>query len=118
MKKILTAVVFALIITQAYCQSDSYLTIKDTFKGGNEVYSFSVSGFLCRTILAWSDESEWQDAITDIKNVRFVIIPKREFEKRDLTLTGFKKILVKDSFQELGHVRDNGSVVTFYLQEN
>src|SRR6185436_4786553 len=99
MKKILTAVVFALIVAQAAGQSDSYLTIKDTFKGGREVFSFSVSGFLCRTILAWSEGSEWRDAITDIKNVRVVIIPKLEFKRRDLTLAGFQKILAKDSFQ-------------------
>lgn len=105
------------LLTAANAQSNSYLTIRDTFKKGHDVYHFGVSGFLCRTILAWADEYEFRDAITDVQNIKFITIPKSEFANRNVTLNGFKKILKEDAFQELAHFRDNGDYVDFYIQE-
>ena len=102
----------------AVAQSNSYLTMKDTFKGGNDVHSFSINGFFCRAILNMADEHEFRDAITDIKSVRFMVIPKGEFERRKLSIGGFKKVLRSDSFHELAHFRDRGDQVWLYLQEN
>ena len=106
------------LAVHAKSQSNSYLTMKETFKGGRDVHHISVSGFLCRTVLAMADEHEYQTAFTDVKNIKIITVPKSEFERRKLTLNGFKKVLREDSFQELAHFRDHGDLVSIYLQEN
>ena len=118
MRKHFTIITLTLLFTQANAQSDSYKTIKDTFKGGPDVHAFSVSGFLCRTVLWMADEHEFRDAITDIKSIKFIVVPKEEFSSRSLSIGGFMKILKQDAFQELAHFRDHGDLVTVYLQEN
>jgi Domain of unknown function (DUF4252) len=99
-------------------QSNSYQTMKDTFKDGDDVHAFSVSGFLARTVLRMADEHEFSDAITEVKSIKFIIVPKGEFSAKRLSLNGFKKVLKEDSFQELANVRDSGDDVTFFVQEN
>lgn len=118
MKKII--ILFLLVAATGYtqAQSNSYLTMKDTFKGGHDVFHITVSGFLCRTVLTWADEHEFRDAITDVKNVRFITVPKSEFTQRDLTVNGFKRVLKQDAFEELAHFQDHGDYVTVFLQEN
>jgi uncharacterized protein DUF4252 len=118
MKKYLTLITVVLLAVQATAQSKSYQTFKDTFKDGDDVHSFSVSGFLARTVLWMADEHEFADAITDIKNIKLVVVPKGEFSSRRVSLSGFKEILKTDSFQELAHFRDQGDLVTIYLQEH
>jgi hypothetical protein len=119
MKKPLFLLVFALFMAiSAKAQSDSYQTLKDTFKGGDDVFSISVNGMLCRTALRLADEHEFCDAITDIKNIRVIVIPTTEFRRKDLSVAGFKKILKEDSFSELATVRDSGDDVYVFLQEN
>ena len=118
MKKYCLVLMLALILNQALSQSDSYRTMKDTFKGGENVYSVSVSGFLCRAVLAIADEHEFRDAISDVRNVRFITVPKSEFASRNLSLAGFRKVLKEDAFQELANFRDKGDHVSFFLQEN
>jgi Domain of unknown function (DUF4252) len=117
MKKPLILLAFVIFAGQAFAQSDSYQTLKDTFKKGDDVYSVSVSGMLCRTILRMAGEHEFRDAITDVKNIRVIVIPGTEFKRRGLSVAGFKKILKDDSFQELATVRDNGDDVSIFLQE-
>jgi Domain of unknown function (DUF4252) len=117
MKKHLILLAFIVFAGQTFAQSDSYQTLKDTFKQGDDVYSVSVSGMLCRTILRMAGEHEFRDAITDVKNIRVIVIPTTEFKKRDLSVAGFKKILKEDAFQELATVRDSGDDVSVFLQE-
>jgi hypothetical protein len=109
---------FLAIAVHAMSQSNSYLTMKDTFKGGSDVHHISVSGFLCRAVLALADEHEYRAAFTDVKNIKIITVPKSEFERRNLSPDGFKKILREDNFQELAHIRDRGDIVSIYLQEN
>jgi len=119
MKKPLFLFGFALFMTiSASAQSDSYQTLKDTFKGGDDVFSISVNGMLCRTALRLADEHEFCNAITDIQNIRVIVIPAKEFRRKDLSVGGFKKILKDDSFKELATVRDSGDDVSIFLQEN
>jgi hypothetical protein len=118
MRKYFTLIIILVLVAQVNAQSNSYVTMKDTFKGGEEVHSFSVSGFIARSILWMADEHEYADAITDIKNIRLITIPREQFSQRGVSVNGFKKILKEDSFQELAHFRDHGDLVTFYLQEN
>lgn len=119
MKKHLSLSVSALLfVFSASAQSNSYLTLKDTFKAGDDVYAVSVNGMLCRTILRMAGEHEFREAITDIKNIRVIVIPAVEFRKRGLSVTGFKKILKEDAYQELATVRDSGDDVAVFLQES
>lgn len=119
MRKPFTLLAFALFAAfSASAQSDSFQTLKDTFKDGDDVFSVSVNGLLCRTVLRLADEHEFCNAITDVKNIRVIVIPSNEFRRNDLTVAGFKKILKEDSFKELATVRDNGDDVSIYLQEN
>lgn len=117
MKKYLSILVLAVFAIQANAQSNSFQTLKDTFKAGDDVYAVSVNGLLCRTILRMAGEHEFREAITDIKNIRVIVIPMVEFKKRNLSVPGFKKILKEDAFQELATVRDSGDDVSVFLQE-
>ena len=115
-----TTLLFAwiLISTLGYGQSDSYQILKDNFTGRPDVHSFSVNGFFCRMILGMTDEWEFKEAIKDVQHVRIMTIPTEQFEARGLSVNGFKRLLKKDSFEELASVRDNGDHITFYLQAN
>jgi hypothetical protein len=117
MKRYFALTVLIFLVSFANAQSDSFLTIKDTFQGSEDVHAFSVSGFLCRTVLWMADEHEFRDAITDIKSVKLIVVPKRHFSTQGLSVTGFKKVLKDDAFQELAHFRDNGDNITVFLQE-
>lgn len=117
MKKLHIVLALAASITYGSAQSDSYITLKDTFKGGRDVHHFGVSGGFCRMILALADEHEFRNAIMDVRNVKFIVIPKDEFNSRHLSLQGFKKILSQDNFHELANFRDHGDDVTFFIQE-
>ena len=118
MKRILTTIFISLIVSGAFSQSNSFITMRDTFKGGEDVHHFTVSGFFARAVLAWADEYEFREAITDIKNIRFITVPKSEFKSRNLSLNGFNKVLKEDSFEEVAHFRESGDYITFYIQEN
>ena len=108
---------FALLIsTSVFSQSKSYQTLKDNFIDRPDVHSFTVSGFFCRMVLSMAGEWEFKDAIRDVQHVRIITIPTEEFEARGLSVKGFKKLLKKDSFEELASIRDQGDDVTFYLQ--
>jgi hypothetical protein len=73
-----TFILFASVAS--FAQSRSFDTLKDHFKGTGEVYSFSVGGFLCRTVLNIAGEYEFRDAIKEVHNVRIINIPKRNFK--------------------------------------
>ena len=67
-------------------------------------------------VLGMAGEWEFKEAINDVQHVRLITIPADEFKAQGLSVSGFKKLLVKDSFEELASVRDHGDDVTFYLQ--
>ena len=105
-----------LIATSTFGQSNSYQALKNNFNDRPDVHSFNVSGFFCRMVLGMAGEWEFKDAIKDVQHVRLITIPSEEFKAQGLSVKGFKKLLVKDSFEELASVRDHGDDVTFYLQ--
>lgn len=117
MKKItiLSLLTLALSIT-AKGQSKSYEMLREKFRGQSEVVSFSTSGFLARTVLWMSGENDYLDAVRDIRHVRLSVIPESAFRKNNVTLGGFKKIAMKDGFEELAHVKEKGDDVTLLLQ--
>jgi len=116
MKKLILVVLLSCVSILTFAQSKSFQTLRDHFIDKEDVHSFSISGFLCRTALsiALSDEEEWQKMTSDIDQIRFIVIPKEEFGKQNLSVNGFKNYLVKDSFEEMMSVRDKGDHVTFF----
>ena len=102
----------------AHSQSKSYQALKNNFDGKTDVHSFKVGGFFCRMVLGMAGEWEFNEAIKDIEHVRLITIPSAEFARQDLSVKGFKKLLRKDSFEELASIKDNGDDVTIFLQSS
>ena len=105
-----------LISTSLFGQSNSYQALKNNFNDRPDVHSFNVSGFFCRMVLGMAGEWEFKEAINDVQHIRLITIPSEEFKAQGLSVNGFKKLLKKDSFEELASVRDHGDDITFYLQ--
>ena len=117
MKTVCTSVILCLLlITSGYSQSDSFIALKEKFAYHPDVYSFSTSAFLGGALLKLAGEHEFYDAVKSIQRISFIAIPKDAFKHEEVTLSGFKKIMRKDSFQELARMKDNGDLVTFYLR--
>jgi len=117
MKSIRIFLLLLIAVGSVSAQSNSYQILKDNFIGQPDVHSFSVSGWVGRVILNMAGEYEFKEAIKELKHVRFITIPRAEFEARKLTVKGFKNVLKQDSFQELAFIRDNGEEVSIYLKE-
>lgn len=117
MKSFKILLVLMFVASFAMAQSKSYSILKDKFIDQPDVHSFSFSGWMGRLVLRMVDEHEFRDAIKELQHVRFIEIPKAEFAAQNLSVKGFKNILMKDSFQELAFIRDNGEEITIYLRE-
>jgi hypothetical protein len=118
MKKIIIIVLLSTLTSFAsLAQSKSYSALKDKFSSSDDVHSFSVGGWICRLVMNWAGEYEFKQAIEDLRHVRIIVIPKEEFERNDVSVNGFKKILKQDAFQELAHVKDHGDDVSIYIRE-
>jgi Domain of unknown function (DUF4252) len=119
MKKIIiVAVFFTFFAMEALAQSNSYRTIKNKFNNSPDVHSFSVGGWACRLIFSIAGEYEFKKAVEDVEHIRLITIPKSEFEAKEVTIKGLKRLLMQDSYQQLAHIRDNGEDVTIYLRES
>lgn len=101
----------------ALAQSRSYQALKDNFADRPEVQSFSVDGWLGRMVLNMAGEEELRNAMKDLKHARFIIIPRDEFARQNLSVNGFKSLIKKDMFQSLAEVREPGETVSIYIQE-
>jgi hypothetical protein len=121
MKRVALSILFLLSLTAVSAQSESYQTLRDHFTGQDDVHSFSISGLLCRAAMSMVIDEEdelMKKLVSDIDHVRFIVIPKQEFANQNLSVNGFKKFLVKDSFEEMMSVRDNGDHVTVFMRED
>jgi hypothetical protein len=118
MKTILIIPFFIGIINISIAQSDTFQTLRNKFGGRENVYSFAASGFLARTVLWVAGEHDYRDAIKSIKTFRFITIPKSAFAEQKVSIKGLKKLILKDSFDELVSVKDHGDNVTVYIQED
>jgi len=116
MKRFTLFVLFSLITAFSFGQSKSFQTLRDHFLNKEEVHSFSISGFLCRTALniMMEEEKELKGMMKDIDHIRFMVIPKDEFENQNLTVNGFRKYITKDSFEEVMSIRDNGEHINIF----
>ena len=101
-----------------FAQSDSFSSLRENFEDGQDVVHVSISGFLMRTaIWIMEEDDSWIDAAESVKSFRFMNIPKSEFDSRGLRLNSFRKFVMKDNFQQLLTVKENGDWVEFYMQE-
>lgn len=116
-KYILLLLFVALSAVSALAQSRSYQALKDNFGDRPEVQSFSVDGWLGRMVLNMVGEEELRSAIKDLKHARFIIIPRDELARQNLSVNGFKSLIEKDMFQTLAEVREPGETVSIYIQE-
>ena len=105
-----------LISSSLFGQSNSYQALKNNFNDRPDVHSFNVSGFFCRMVLGMAGEWEFKEAIKDVQNIRLITIPTKEFKAQGLSVDGFRKVLLRDSFEELATIRDHGDDVIFFMQ--
>jgi hypothetical protein len=117
MKSVKILAILMFIASFASAQSKSYNILKEKFIDQPDVHSFSFAGWMGRLVLRMADEHEFKDAIKDLQHVRFIEIPKAEFALQNVSVRGFKNVLLADSFQELAFIRDNGEEITIYLRE-
>lgn len=61
-------------------------------------------------------EHEFNDAIKGIRSIDLITVPKSAFGQAEVTVSGFKKVLKEDSFDELARVKDCGDDVTLYIR--
>lgn len=117
MRRIALGIILTVMVTtSALSQSESFMTLKEKFSGLEDVYSFSAGGFLARTVLWFAGEHEIVKAIREIDNISVITVPASAFAARNVTVPGFKRILQKDSFEELARVTDHGDHITLYLK--
>lgn len=116
MKRVSLPLLALLISVSTFSQSNSFQALKNNFSDRPDVHSFTVNGFFCRMVLGMAGEWEFKEAINDVQQIRLITIPAEEFKAQGLSVNGFKKLLAKDSFEELASIRDNGDDVNFYLQ--
>ena len=119
MKRFTIVVVILLFSAfQGQAQSKSFEILKEQFKDAEDVHSFSIGGFFCRTVLWMVGEEDFRDAIKELNHLRMITIPKENFRERKLTLNGFRKVLQSDHFVSLGTVKEDGEHLEIFLQEN
>lgn len=104
------------IATTGFAQSDSFKALKEKFAYHHDVYSFSTNAFWGGTLFWLAGEHEFYDAIREIKRISLISIPRHAFNHEEVSVDGFKKVMRKDSFQELARMKDNGDMVTFYMK--
>jgi hypothetical protein len=116
MKNILALVLITASLS-TFAQSESFLTLKEKFSDSRNVTSISVGGFILRTALLISGEDDYRGEFGDVSNIRLINIPIEELDKRNLKISGFKKVLRNDNFEEVVSASEDGEHVTIYMQE-
>lgn len=116
MKRFAITLLFFVITVSSFAQSESFQTLKDHFSGKDQVESFSLSGFWCRAAMSivMDDEEELKAMMKEIDQVRFMVIPKIEFDKQNLSVNGFRKFITKDSFEEVMSIREHGEKINIF----
>jgi hypothetical protein len=65
----------------------------------------------------WGNTNSY-DAVKRVKRISVITIPRESFKREEVSVSGFKKIMRKDSFQELARMKEDGDVITFYMKVN
>jgi hypothetical protein len=107
-----------LIVSQvSFGQSKSFETLKEKFVGSDNVIAVSTGGLILRTALWFAGEVDWRRDLGDVRNVSVITIPQKAFEDRNLRLSGFKKYVAKDDFEEVMCTRQGSELITVYMKE-
>jgi hypothetical protein len=117
MKTICSGVILTFFIaTTGFSQSDSFIALKEKFAHHHNVFSFNTNSFWAGTIFWLAGEHEFYDAIERVKRISVITIPRDAFRAEDVSVTGFKKVMIQDSFYELARVKEHGDEITFYMK--
>jgi hypothetical protein len=115
MKTFIVSMLVLLTVTAANSQHNSIRVLKDRFRGEADVHSFKVEGFMARLALKMIDDHEFKEAISGVRSIEFITIPKEAFTQQRVSVSGYKKFLEENNFETLMEVKDNGEVVSFML---
>jgi hypothetical protein len=117
MKKItICFIIFLAISSSVSAQSNSFLAFGEKFSDQDEVHHFRTNGFLARSVIWIAGEHEFTRAIKSVRSIDLIVVPKAAFKRERVTVSGFKKVLKLDSFDELARVKDHGDEVTLYAR--
>jgi len=111
------ALVFTITSLTTFAQSESFLTFKENLADAEDAVSFKIGGFVLRTELWLSNESDVRDEFGEVHSLRFMNVPMDEVHKRNLKVSGFKSVLKNDHFEEVISASEDGDQVTVYMQE-
>ncbi|GCC52375.1 hypothetical protein SanaruYs_26120 [Chryseotalea sanaruensis] len=115
MKTFIVSMLVLLTVSAANSQHNSIRVLKDRFRGEADVHSFKVEGFMARLALKMIDDHEFKEAISGVRSIEFITIPKEAFAQQRVSVSGYKKFLEENNFETLMEVKDNGEVVSFML---
>lgn len=115
MKTYILSIFFLLTISVANSQHNSIRVLKDRFRGEADVHSFKLEGLMARLALKIIDDHEFKEAISGVRSIEFITIPKEAFIQQRVSVSGYKKFLEENHFESLMEVKDNGEVVSFLL---
>jgi hypothetical protein len=116
MKFTLTIVFIILIAGSSFAQTNAFETLHDKFKGEQNVFSVSASGFVARSIFWLAGEHDYRKAVKHVDRFRMITIPKMAFKVKDVTLNGFKKFISSD-YELLTSARDHGDNMSLYIKQ-
>jgi hypothetical protein len=117
MTRIFTFVFIAFISASAFGQTNAFETLRDKFRGDENVFAISTSGFLARTVLLFAGEHEYKKAIKHVDKIGLITVPKSAFKAREVSLAGFRKFINND-YSLLTTVRDHGDNVELYIRQS
>ena len=115
MKTYILSIFLMLTISVANSQHNSIRVLKDRFRGEADVHSFKLEGLMARLALKMIDDHEFKEAISGVRSIEFITIPKEAFIQQRVSVSGYKKFLEENHFESLMEVKDNGEVVSFLL---
>ena len=116
MKKLFLALVMICAAGSLNAQSNSYRMIRSQFNDNPDVKSYHLRGWMIRLVaeIVEDEDERLSASLREVKRVRLITIPKEEFAREGVTVSGFKSRLPNDKFELMGDFRDEGGSVAFY----
>lgn len=112
-----TAIAFMfLLITgvTAFGQSKSFTSLSEAYSDRDDVTTFNLGGLGIK----WSSGEDEDKTLSGIRDVRFLHIPRAQFESGHVKLSSLKRDLTRDNFEVMFSARDGKDNVSVYMQEN
>lgn len=115
MRILLVTLIFSITSLAGYTQSSGLHVLKKKFKGEADVHAFKLNGLLARLAIKMIDDEPFQEAVSGIRSIEFISIPRSAFDDQHLSVQGYKKFLLENRFESLMDVRDNGEHISVLL---